>query len=50
MARMLSLDVKVQSRDKFPRGRLKMNVLLILKLLLIAAAFAHWCSQCGLGG
>lgn len=47
MARMLGLDVKVQSRDKFTRGRLKMNVLLILKLLLIAAAFAH---SCGLGG
>lgn len=50
MAKMLGLDVKVQARDEFIWGRLKMNILLILKLLLIATAFAHSYSQSGLAG
>lgn len=50
MAEMLSLDVQVQSREKFPRGGLKMNLLPILRRLLIASPFAHSCSRCGLAG
>ena len=42
MARMLGLDAKVWARDAFIWARLKMNILPILKLLLIATAFAQF--------
>lgn len=45
MAKMPDLDVKVQPRDKFTWDRLKMNIFLVLKLLLIATEFA--CSAPG---
>lgn len=47
VAMMLRLAGKVQPRDEFTRGSLEKGTLPTLQLLLIAAAFAHSCSQRG---